>query len=293
MKILGFGDNIVDRYLDRKVEYPGGNAVNVAVYAHRLGVAASYLGAFGNDDLGTFIRTSIEAEGVRTGHSVVRQGPSGISTLEVLDGDRTFARWNGGGVTVSEPIDLADGRFDYASSFDVVHSSAYSATEAELPKLSTTGPLLSFDFSDEAEHRTGDYLRQVAPHVDLALVSCSDLDVASARDLLGDIVARGAGLALGTRGREGALLTDGQRWFATPAHLVECPSTIVDTMGCGDAFLAGFMVELLHLGWQKGSVLPDVYLNRGLYAGAAASREQCFVESAFGRGRPCGCETEQ
>ena len=37
MRVLGFGDNIVDRFLDRGLDYPGGNCVNVAVFARRLG----------------------------------------------------------------------------------------------------------------------------------------------------------------------------------------------------------------------------------------------------------------
>ena len=33
IRILGLGDNVVDRFLDRGRMYPGGQAMNVAVYA--------------------------------------------------------------------------------------------------------------------------------------------------------------------------------------------------------------------------------------------------------------------
>jgi len=49
VKILGLGDNIIDRFVDRGIDYPGGNAVNVAVYARRLGAESGYLGVFGDD----------------------------------------------------------------------------------------------------------------------------------------------------------------------------------------------------------------------------------------------------
>ena len=44
IKLVGFGDNVVDRYLDRGLFYPGGNALNVAVYAG-TGNAANGQGA--------------------------------------------------------------------------------------------------------------------------------------------------------------------------------------------------------------------------------------------------------
>ena len=33
MKIAAIGDNVIDRYLNKDVMYPGGNAVNVAAHA--------------------------------------------------------------------------------------------------------------------------------------------------------------------------------------------------------------------------------------------------------------------
>ena len=33
VKVLGFGDNVVDKYEHIKTMYPGGNAVNFAVFA--------------------------------------------------------------------------------------------------------------------------------------------------------------------------------------------------------------------------------------------------------------------
>lgn len=47
MKIIGIGDNVIDRYLNLHRIYPGGNAVNVAVHMARQGAQASYLGGAG------------------------------------------------------------------------------------------------------------------------------------------------------------------------------------------------------------------------------------------------------
>lgn len=288
MRVLGFGDNIVDRFLDRGIDYPGGNAVNVAVFARRLGADAAYAGVFGDDELGRFLRAAIEAERVTTEQSIVRAGETGVSTLQVDDGDRVFLGWNGGGVTVREPITLDEGRLAYASTFDVVHSSVYSRVEPELPQLARGDALVSYDLSSEDEFRSAAYLDRVAPHLDLALVSCSGLDDAAARAVLDDVVRRGASIALGTRGTDGAIVTDGRVWRDAPARRIDDESTIVDTMGCGDAFLAGFMVSLLAGGWSRESPPSGDELERALAGGADAAWAQCFVEGAFGRGRPVG-----
>ncbi|MGN9841040.1 PfkB family carbohydrate kinase [Nonomuraea sp. H19] len=283
MRVLGFGDNIVDRFVDRRVDYPGGNSVNVAVYARRLGLEAAYLGVFGDDDLGRFLSESISAEGVAVDRCVVRAGESGVSHLRVEDGDRVFLGWNGGGVTVREPLVLDDDLLGYVSGFDLVHSSVYSRSEPELAKLAGLGPLVTFDLSSEAEYRDPAYLDLVCPYADLVLLSCSHLSESATADLLGEVVRRGAGLALGTRGVHGAIACDGRVTVAGAARLVE--GAIVDTMGCGDAFLAGFAVSLLRDGWMPAARPGSGMIEQALRGGAAAAYEQCFVEGAFGHGR--------
>ena len=37
MRVIGLGDNVVDMYMHRNVMYPGGNAMNFAVYANLMG----------------------------------------------------------------------------------------------------------------------------------------------------------------------------------------------------------------------------------------------------------------
>lgn len=43
VKVLGFGDNVVDKYEHIKTMYPGGNAVNFAVFGQKAGCRAQRL----------------------------------------------------------------------------------------------------------------------------------------------------------------------------------------------------------------------------------------------------------
>ena len=73
-RLLGLGDNTIDTYVSLGREFPGGNAVNVAVLARRRGAAASYLGCWGDDAGGALLRDALRAEGVDLSHVRVIAG---------------------------------------------------------------------------------------------------------------------------------------------------------------------------------------------------------------------------
>ena len=290
MKVIGFGDNIVDRFLDRKVIYPGGNCVNLAVMARRLGLESAYLGVFGSDPLGDFVRAALQDEGVDVSRCVIREGPNGVTEIKVVDGDRIFLGWNEGGVTMSHPFVLEPEHLDYLATADLVHSSVYSASEPQLPAVRTAGTLVSFDYSSEPERRTDDYLHQTAPFIDLALLSLGGQPLDAAERDLRRVVAAGASLAVGTRGAAGAVLFDGNDFLTQDAAATDA-RRFADTMGCGDAFLTGLVVSLLKAGWTRHFRPSGGNLREALAFAAGTAAEQCYVEGAFGYGIPVAAPT--
>lgn len=284
VRVLGLGDNIVDRFIDRGVEYPGGNAVNVAVFSRQLGAEAAYLGVFGDDAHGRFVRGAIEESGVNTSRSPVRPGPNGVTEIETVDGERRFLGWNEGGVTISDPLVLDDDDVRYAAGFHLIHSSAYSGVVPELSKLGATRSLRSYDFSSEPEYRTPEYLDTVGPWIDLALVSLGPLPRTETWSELRRVASHGPSLVLGTQGAGGAVLFDGEAYYYSDAVPVTGP--FVDTMGCGDAYLSAFVVELLRSGWRRNARPSGAALHRAMRRAAQFAAQQCGVEGAFGHGRP-------
>src|SRR5687768_11738256 len=61
----------------------GGKGGNQAVAAARLGVPTAFVGAVGDDDLGTVAREALEAEGVDLGELATVSGPSGVAVIIV------------------------------------------------------------------------------------------------------------------------------------------------------------------------------------------------------------------
>ncbi|MGY1604508.1 PfkB family carbohydrate kinase [Geodermatophilus sp. SYSU D00815] len=280
-RVVGFGDNVVDRFLDRRVLYPGGNSVNFAVFASRLGAEAAYLGVFGTDDLAAHVRGSLDDLGIALDRCQVKDGETGWCDVTVVDGDRVFGDWNEGGVTTADPFVLAGDDLAYLSRFDLVHSGVYGGVADELFLLRSLPALVSFDFSDEDEFRTAEHLDRVCPHVDLAVFSCEHLSAADTEALVRDVHRRGVGLVLATRGLQGSVLFDGRALRHGAAETVDP----VDTMGCGDAFSTAFAVACLERGWRRDRLPSPAALEEALAVAARFAADQCLVEGAFGYGK--------
>ena len=137
---LGFGDNVVDRYEHIHTMYPGGNAVNFAVYAKKCGAARSaYMGIFGNDAAAEHVIASLEDEGIELDKCEQMIGENGAARVTVVDGDRVFLGSNEGGIRGDARYVLDRFDLSYMKQFDVVHSGNYCFTERELPKLKAAG----------------------------------------------------------------------------------------------------------------------------------------------------------
>ncbi len=272
MRILGAGDNVVDRYLEIGRMFPGGNALNVAVAARRAGLEAAYVGVLGDDLAGRVVLQALHDEGVETTRVRIAHGPNAFAEVEVVDGNRVFV---GGDETISRfrmtPDDLA-----YAAGFDLIHTDDCGFLEDQLPEIAALGRPVSFDVSG---HRSAAYVEPLLPHVTVACFSAGDLDDDAALALLRRALSQGPRLALATRGSADVLLTDGSRTWRQP--VVRGP--VVDTLGAGDSFIGRFLV-----GYIAGDSMPDALL-----AAAVAASATCGHYGAFGHGSPFAPEGEE
>lgn len=275
VKVLGFGDNVVDRYDHLKIMYPGGNAANFAVYAKKFGAERSaYMGIFGNDDAGEHVIASLEQEGVELVKCLQLIGENGSSKNTVIDGDRVFLESNEGGIRGDHRYVLSRFDLEYIRQFDLVHSGNYSFTERELPKIKKAGVSISFDFSDDSPK---EYFESVAPFVDYAFLSCSEMDTESIQKRLQWIHSLGPSFVCASRGAAGCIAFDGENYYEQPAVLVK---KMADTMGAGDSLLTAFLVSYLAAKKEgKTNCIQDC-----LQKAAAFASETCGVDGAWGHG---------
>jgi fructoselysine 6-kinase len=258
LKIIGIGDNVVDDYAHIRTMYPGGNALNVSVYASMLGSEAAYMGVFGNDVAAGHVQRTLVEIGVDTSHCRSADGPNGRAVLTIEDGERVFVSSNEGGVSKSVPMEFVFDHTDYLQTFSTMHTSAYSYMDRQLERMQPLNPLISYDFSDDFD-------------VEYALTLC--------RYILERAVSRGCSLAVATRGPHGAVLFEGQSWYRQAPH----PVTPTDTLGAGDAFISGFLVS--YVGDKDDTGVQQATLIRNsLERAASFAADICQVSGAFGHG---------
>lgn len=284
MRVLGIGDNVCDMYIHKRMMYPGGQALNVAVYAHMLGVESAYLGVFGTDEVAAHVQRTLTGLNIPFPRCRTYPGENGYALVTLTDGDRVFLGSNRGGVLQGHYLELNEDDWVYLSRFSVIHTTNNAFFDHGLPTLRGTGALVSYDFSTRWTER--DRVERTAPYIDVAFLSCGGLTAEEIEAVCRDLVSRGIGTVCATCGSQGAAACAGRRMIWQPAKLVQA----VDTMGAGDSFAAAVMVELgraaEHDGrmcWQdpawREAVLPGA-----LEQAAAFSARICLLEGAFGHG---------
>jgi fructoselysine 6-kinase len=281
MRVIGFGDNVVDKYIHKETIYPGGNCVNFAVYAKKLGAESAYMGVFGSDDSADHIIHTLKELGIDLSYCKQYEGENGCTEVDLKDGDRVLVGWNEGGIANEKPIVISQKEIEYLKGFQHIHSSCYSKSETELVKLRSLDALVSFDFSEEQTFRKDDFLKWVCPNIDFALFSGSGCSIEEIKNLIQRTVDYGTPYVLVTRGSQGAIFFDGQTFYEGKPKIVEP----IDTMGCGDAFVTAFIIYLLRNGWSKTNRPSPETIQNGLRVAAEFSAENCFVEGAFGYGK--------
>lgn len=90
MKLIAVGDNVVDYYQDQETFYPGGNALNVAVLAKRLGHESSYIGIVGNDEAAAHLLNVLKLEQVNADYIRQAHGENGMAIVTLDEQGTAF-----------------------------------------------------------------------------------------------------------------------------------------------------------------------------------------------------------
>ncbi|QCP00064.1 sugar kinase [Arthrobacter sp. 24S4-2] len=237
----------------------GGADSNVAIGLSRLGVSTQWVGRVGDDSLGRRIQRELRAEGIDT-HVIVDPAPTGLMikdhrtphTTQVL-----FYRRHSAGSRLA-PKDISRDMIAHAG---IVHitgitaslsSSAEDATFTAIQYAREEGAQVSFDVN----HRPRLWLDDDPAPLYRKIAKSSDIIFAGsdeARLLLGQgISSNSTWLAcelaeLGPReviiklGADGCVADISGQAYTQPA----VPVTVVDTVGAGDAFVAGYLAALI------------------------------------------------
>lgn len=253
IRIAAVGDNCMDVYDREGMAFPGGNPVNVAVYVVRMGGQASYTGAVGDDEYGRQMRESIQGKGVDVSHIKTLPGKTAVTHVEIRDGERILGDYEEG-VMAEFKLDEEDIRF--LGAHDLVVSGIWGMVERDLAKIRAQGAQIAFDFATKYDSPVVD---TAIAHVDYAFFAWDKNDEEALRAFMRRMKERGPKAVIVTRGEKGSIAYDGTDF--TEYGIVPCE--VVDTMGAGDSFIAGFLygilrgkplMECMHMGAESSSV---------------------------------------
>lgn len=234
----------------------GGDTLNVAIAAARLGSRSAYVTRLGDDIFGGEIRELMTREGIGqsgviadpeapTGLYFVTHGPQGHVFTYRREGSAASLMTPGG----LKPELIAGARFLHVSGISqAISASAAATVAAAMAMARAAGVSISFDTNFRPRLWTASAAR---PAIEAAARSAGILktSVEDCAALLGlpapaaiarHFLALGAKAVVVTLGRDGVFM-------ATPgdsAHVAGRPVAAVDATGAGDAFTGALLSEL-------------------------------------------------
>jgi 2-dehydro-3-deoxygluconokinase len=238
----------------------GGAESNLAIALARLGTPVSWVGRVGADSLGEKVLRELRAEGLDVHGTVDAEAPTGLMIKERRTSD-TVKVWyyrSGSAGSRLTPADVAPGLIEEAALLHVtgislaLSDSARDTVLSAVARARAAGVPVSFDVNHRDSLWRGRdaaaAYREVAAASSMVfagedearLLTGAD-ETASAADLARSIAALGPDQVLIKLGAEGCLaLVDG-----TEHRQTAVPVRVVDTVGAGDAFVAGYLAELV------------------------------------------------
>jgi fructokinase len=268
MDIVCLGEVLVDMFpaeMGRKLAEvsafrpkPGGAPANVAVAAVRLGAESAFIGKVGDEAFGHHLAEILAREGVETQgmrfDAYARTGLAFIAMPDENTAEFVFYRNPGADMLLrADELDrelLQGTKAFHFGSISLIQEPSRGATLEALALARRAGALISFDVNyrptlwsepQEACER----IAAALPLVDLVKVNEVELALLTGSEALESgsqiLLQAGPSLCVVTLGPEGS-------YFCVAAggeHVSPFRVETVDATGCGDAFVAGLLCQLV------------------------------------------------
>jgi sugar/nucleoside kinase (ribokinase family) len=238
--------------MDNRKQAPGGSVANTIAGIGSLGLRTGFIGKVGNDELGTFYRSTMEENGTDFVNELFDQSdlPTSRSMIFVSDdGERSMNTYLG----ISAELGPEDVNLEVASNAEIVFLEGYlfdkdkgkDAFVKLAKECRSAGGLSGIAISDPfcVERHRPDFLSLIKNELDYVIGNKEEIMALFQTDNFENALSKAADisqLVVCTRSSEGVTaIQDG--------NLVDFkvkPITPVDATGAGDQFAAGFLYGL-------------------------------------------------
>jgi len=259
-KIVCFGEILWDQF--EKLSLPGGAPMNVALNLKQLGLDSQMISKLGDDRPGKELLAYLKNRGVNI--DLVAIDPD-LPTGKVIVNDKDIQnvhydivapvawdhiQWS---AEMQEQVDNADAFvFGSLAARDPISCQT-------LRKLLQTSTLKIFDINLRAPHYNMEELEELLVHTDILKVNEEELEILADHHEFSEELsiacekleeAYDLKMICVTRGSKGAVLYYDEEFYKHKGFSVE----VKDTVGSGDAFLAGFVYSYLNDGQPEDMV---------------------------------------
>lgn len=167
---------------------------------------------------------------------IVAGGETPSVPLSLIKNDRVHGTPNRG---VMADYEFSQSAIDYICTKDYMHTDFTGKLISKLPYIKEQGVKIFFDLSNQLDHPD---LIDVLQHINVGLVSFES-DIEEAKNFLVKATDLGVEIMIATLGNQGSIAYDGKRFYKQPAIPV---SQVVNTVGAGDSFFAGFIASFIN-----------------------------------------------
>lgn len=235
----------------------GGAESNVAIGLRRLGIDVKWLGRVGDDPLGERVTREIRAEGVDVHGVIDPHAPTGLMLKERPSASSTavFYYRSGSAGSCLQADDIPPG---WIEDVELVHVSGITALLSDsardcvltaISRAQAAGVRVSFDVNYRSTLAPADVagplLRKIAENADLVFGGPDELQLlypdGGPAEAAQRLARCGRSEVVLKKGAEGAAVYSSDAVVESPGFTVD----VVDTVGAGDAFVAGYFSGLL------------------------------------------------
>ncbi len=233
MKVIALSALCVDYYPERGISKPGGNSLNFAINAKKIGSEEVAVAGFIGDDIGgKQIIELLNKNEITTNLLYIKDGETASNKLyNTPDGERYSkpGDWQNG---VFNAFDFSESDYMNILTYDVI---AIPYTDKKLEVLIQKTYRNNKIVVDFLHFDDDQILSKFLPDIEIAFVSTQKKNL----EKLEQISNENKKMVVALLGAEGSAVFYRNKKYFQPAIKVE---KVIDTTGCGDAYQAAFCI---------------------------------------------------
>lgn len=294
--ILCCGEALIDMLPRQTTEgdnafapHAGGSVFNTAIALGRLGAPVQFFSGLSSDLFGDILREELARSGVDSRPAAIADRPTTLAFVTLTDGHASYAFYDestAGRMLGADDLPRAEADALFFGGISLMVEPCGAAYEALMlreaaQRVTMIDPNIRPSFiRDEAAYRAR--LGRMLAAADIVKTSDEDLDWITGGTDAAALLDAGARIVLLTRGAEGVTIVTRDGSVDVPAVKAQ----VVDTVGAGDTFSAGFLAQMQVDGLLTKEALPGATLEQLSTAARFGAKVAAITVSRAGANPP-------